>query len=77
MLKPNGHLFIFYPAIDIFPQIILKQIKFISKLLFFNLEEYSSFIKMKELERIADDVNLRLVTEKTKMLHRFILFIKK
>ncbi|MCX6720151.1 MAG: methyltransferase domain-containing protein [Candidatus Staskawiczbacteria bacterium] len=76
VLKPDCHLFLFYPAADIFPNFFLKQIKFISRFLFFNLEEYSSFPKMKELEKIAHKANLKLITKKIKSMNRFILFQK-
>ena len=75
ILKRNHCLFIFQPAADIFPKFILKQIQFISKLLFFNLESYSSFPKMYELEKMADEANLKIVIKKG-IINRFILLKK-
>jgi ubiquinone/menaquinone biosynthesis C-methylase UbiE len=76
ILKPNHSLLIFYPAIDIFPKFILEQIKFFSRLFLMNLEEYSDFIKVKPLKNMAIATNFASVEEKTKLIHRFFIFIK-
>jgi len=75
-LKTDGHLFIFYPANDLFPKFILNQIWAASKFLFFNLEEYSEFLKVNEVKKMANTANLELVFKKNKLMHRFILFKK-
>lgn len=82
VLKPNGYLFIFYMAIDIFPKFILKLIQLISIIFSLNSEGHSTFPKMNELKKMADAANLKLITKKLKIvhtmipLHRFILFKK-
>ncbi|MGA2417725.1 MAG: methyltransferase domain-containing protein [Candidatus Staskawiczbacteria bacterium] len=76
VLKSKHYLFLFYPAIDIFPKFILKQIQIISRLLFFNLEEYSVFPKIEELKKMAEAANLKLVKKTMRLMHRFILFAK-
>lgn len=76
ILKPNCQLFIFYPAADILPKFIFNLVKITSKSLFFNLEEYSEFISIKALEKLADSAGLTIVKKKIKILHRFILFKK-
>jgi ubiquinone/menaquinone biosynthesis C-methylase UbiE len=76
VLKPGQHLFIFYPAVDLFPKIFLQFLKIISKFLLFNLEEYSSFPKIKELEQMATLADMKLVIKKMKSLNRFLVFKK-
>jgi ubiquinone/menaquinone biosynthesis C-methylase UbiE len=75
-LKPNNYLFIFYPALDILPRCILTQMKFVSRLFFFNLEEYSAFPKLKELEKMANRNNLKLIKKKFTTMHRLLLLQK-
>jgi len=77
LLKTNHRLFIFYPAIDLLPKFILKQIQFTSRLFFYNSEEYSIFPKVKELKKMADMFNFKIDANKIKMMHRFIIFTKK
>lgn len=76
VLKPNQYLFIFYPAIDIFPKFFLKIIQIVSRSLLFNLEEYSEFPNMDELEKMASSANLKPTVKKNKLMHRFILLRK-
>jgi len=76
VLKPNHYLFIYYPALDIFPNFLLKQIKIISKLLFFNLEEFSEFPKLIEIQEMANKNCFRLVKKKGMILNRYLLFQK-
>jgi ubiquinone/menaquinone biosynthesis C-methylase UbiE len=74
-LKPGGLLFIFYPAFDTVPKIIVNQIKNISKFLFFNLEEHSSFMPLNELKKITKE-DFQIIFCKNILMHRFILFKK-
>jgi len=76
VLRPGGYLFLFYPAIDIIPNFILDQIKLVSRSLFFNLEENSSIVNIKELEKLAGLSGLKLINKKMQTMHRFIIFKK-
>ncbi|MCX6720957.1 MAG: class I SAM-dependent methyltransferase [Candidatus Staskawiczbacteria bacterium] len=76
VLKPNQYLFLFYPAFDILPKFILKQIQITSRLLFFNLEEYSALPRLSEVEKIATENHLKTIKKKMLGMHRFILFKK-
>ncbi len=73
VLKPNHYLFLFYPDLDIFPKFVLKQIQIISRLLFFNLEEYSKFININNLKNMADKIGFKLIRKETKIMHQFVL----
>ena len=76
VLKPNGYLFIYYPAFDVFPDFIIKQIKFLSKIIFWNLEEYSVLPKIAHLEKDAKLNYFKLIKKNNILLNRFILFQK-
>jgi len=76
VLKQNGYLFIHSPAIDIFPNFLIYQIKLISKFLFFDLEDCSSFLKIKELKKIAEINHFKEIRRKNILLNRLFLFQK-
>jgi len=76
VLKPNQYLFLFYMGADILPKFVMKEIQTSSLLFAYNLEEYSTFPKMKDLKKMAHDANLKIVVKKREMLHRFILLKK-
>lgn len=76
VLKTSGRLFIFYPAIDLFPQSFLKMIKWWSRHFLFNLEQDAHFISVNELVKIADKYDLKLIKKKLKSLNWFFVFQK-
>ncbi|MBU3934831.1 class I SAM-dependent methyltransferase [Patescibacteria group bacterium] len=76
VLKAGGCLFIFYPAIDLFPQLFLKIIKWFSRYFFFNLEQDTHFIPVNELVKLADKYDLKLIKKKLKSLNWFFVFQK-
>ncbi len=76
VLKSGGYLFIFYPAMDLFPRIFLKTIKIFSKLFFFNLEKDTNFISFQELKNLTKRYGFKLIKKELKSLNWFFLFQK-
>lgn len=76
VLKPGGNLFIFYPAADILPKLLIGYIKFNSKIWLSNSEEYSSFPSKKDFERMAVSAHLQLIKKQIIFFHRFFIFKK-
>lgn len=73
VLKPGGFLFIHHIAGDIFPKFLIRQIKIISKFLFFNIEKNSIF---KDPKKIIKQTEFKIIINKNILMHRFILMQK-